>query len=163
MLNKASILLIVAITSLPVQACDLKIDAAWIREAPPNAMAMAGYARLSNSGTRALKIQGFSSTAFGSIEAHESFTENGVAKMRPTAVEIPVKGRVEFAAGGKHLMLMSPTQPLKKGDVVMLKLTDATGCVTSVPFKVSAATAADSHDHASMDHSMLDHSSMKHE
>jgi copper(I)-binding protein len=146
-------------------ACDLKVESAWIREAPPNAMALAGYARLSNNGTSVLKIQSFASVAFGSVEAHESLTENGVAKMRPTAVEIPAKGSLQFAAGGKHFMLMAPKQSLKQGDVVTIDMTDATGCVTSVPFKVSSAQQLESasKDHSKMDHSKMDHSGMKHD
>ena len=141
-------------------ACDLQVESAWIREAPPNAMALAGYARLSNVGTSVLKIRSFVSTAFGSVEAHESLTENGVAKMRPTAIEIAAKGMIEFSAGGKHFMLMNPKQPLKQGDLVTINMTDAAGCVTSVPFKVSAAPQFES---SSMDHSKMDHSGMKHD
>jgi hypothetical protein len=145
-----------------VLACDLKVESAWIREAPPNAMALAGYAKLTNSGVATLKIQSVSAAAFGSVETHESYTENGLAKMRPVTVEIPTKGSVDFAAGGKHFMLMNPKQPLQKGDVVTLKIIDASGCVTSVPFKVSAPTAGAGTDHSSMDHSKMDHSTMDH-
>ncbi len=60
-------------------------------------------------------------------------------------------------------MLMQPKQPLKKGDVVILAMKDATGCVSSVPFKVRAAGNDEGHDHASMDHAKMDHENMKHE
>jgi periplasmic copper chaperone A len=155
-------MVLLAVLTGVAQACDLKVDSAWIREAPPNAMALAGYAKLGNTGAAALKIQTISSPAFASIETHESFTENGLAKMRPIAVEISAKGAVEFAAGGKHFMLMGPKQPLKKGDVVTVKISDATGCITSVPFKVGAMPESQAHDHSTMDHSTMDHSKMNH-
>jgi len=157
----ATMAVLLTVPMASVLACDLKVESAWIREAPPNAMTLAGYAKLSNTGTATLKIQSVTSAAFASIETHESHTENGMAMMRPVTVELAAGGSTEFAAGGKHFMLISPKQPLKKGDVVTLKITDAAGCVTSVPFKVGAATAAD--DQSNMDHSKMDHSSMKHE
>ncbi len=165
MMKKPLITQAIAVALLASQAtaalaCDLQVESAWIREAPPNATALAGYAKLANSGTSVLKIQSFASATFGLVEAHESLTENGIAKMRPTTVEIPAKGTLEFTAGGKHFMLMNPKQPLKQGDVVTLTMTDTTGCVTSVPFKVSAAQQA---DQPPMDHSHMDHSAMKHE
>jgi periplasmic copper chaperone A len=152
-----AITVLLASQATSVFACDLQVESAWIREAPPNAMAMAGYARLSNAGNSILKIQSFASATFGSVEAHESLTENGVAKMRPTTVEIPAKGALQFAAGGRHFMLMNPKQSLKLGDVVTLTMTDATGCVTSVPFKVKTASAVQETDHSQMDHSAMKH------
>jgi len=140
-------------------ACDLKVESAWIREAPPNAMAMAGYAKLSNASSAVLKLQSITSKAFASVDAHESFTENGIAKMRPAVVEIPAKGTLEFTEGGKHFMLMGPKQALKKGDVVTLNMTDSTGCTTAVPFKVGAAASL-TMDHSTMDHSKMDHAKM---
>ena len=149
----------------PAWACDLKVEGAWIREAPPNAMALAGYAKLSNTGAATLKIQSVTSAAFASVEAHESSIENGMATMRPVTVEIPAKGALEFVVGGKHFMLMQPKQSLKKGDVVTLVMKDAAGCASSIPFKVRAAmdNNDDGHDHSSTDHAKMDHEKMKHE
>lgn len=161
-MNKFALALAMLATQAAAMACDLKVESAWIREAPPNAMMLAGYAKLTNAGATTLSIQAITSPAFASVEPHESLTENGVAKMRPVAVQIPAKGSMEFAAGGKHFMLMNPKQPLKNGDVVTLNLTDATGCVTAVPFKVAATGAALAVDHSAMDHSKMDHSTMDH-
>lgn len=146
-----NVAVLMATVTTSAWACDLKVEGAWIREAPPNAIAMAGYVRLSNTGTKALRIQSVASAAFGAVETHESITENGMARMRPLVVEIPVNGSVEFAMGGKHFMLMNPKQPLKKGDVVTLTITEAGGCVSTVPFKVGAS-AVDAHDHSKMKH-----------
>jgi copper(I)-binding protein len=80
-----------------------------------------------------------------------------MATMRPVTVVIPAKSSVELAVGGKHFMLMNPKQPLKKGDVVTLKITDASGCVTTEPFKINAPTVDAGHDHSKMDHSNMKH------
>jgi periplasmic copper chaperone A len=155
------IILLGAMLSANVLACDLKVEAAWVREAPPNARALAAYGKLTNIGNAVLKIQSISSPAFAAVETHESLTEGGMAKMRPITVEIPAKGSVEFAAGGKHFMLMQPKLPLKKGDQVELHIKDGAGCVTKVQLQVGAPAAAV--DHSTMDHSKMDHDQMNHE
>lgn len=133
-------------------ACDLKVESAWIREAPPNASTLAGYAKLTNTGTAPLRIQSIRSASFAEVEAHETLNENGVSKMRAIkTLEIPAKGSVEFSPNGKHLMLMNPKQALKKGDAVGLSIQDAKSCTTEVKFVVSAAApaakAASEHEH----------------
>jgi copper(I)-binding protein len=140
-------------------ACDLKVESAWIREAPPNAATLAGYAKLVNTGNAPLRIQSIQSAAFAKVEAHETLNENGMSKMRAIPIlEIPAKGSVEFSPSGKHLMLMNPKQGLKKGDAVALSIQDAKSCVTEAKFVVGAGApqAASEHEHnmPGMDHSM---------
>jgi len=137
-------------------ACDLKVDSAWIREAPSTAKSLAGYAVLSNPVGKALTVVSASSTAFAKVEMHETITENGIAKMRAIQkLEIPANGKVEFSPSGKHFMLIEPSSTLKSGDVVAVRLKDATGCQTTVQFRVG--TNADKPS-ATMDHSKMDHS-----
>lgn len=144
-----------------VLACDLKVDSAWIREAPSTAKALAGYALLSNVGSKPVNVVSSSSSAFAKVEMHETVTENGIAKMRPIKkLEIPAKGKVEFAPSGKHFMLLEPKAALKNGNVVSVSLKDATGCQTTVQFKVGAGASqsAETMDQSKMDHSKMDHS-----
>lgn len=146
-------------------ACDLKVESPWIREAPGNAMALAGYAVLSNSGSKPLSVVSVQSAAFTKVEPHESFTENGMARMRAIdKLEIPAGGRVEFAPGGKHFMMINPRPGIRSGDAVAVKLKDSNGCETTASFKVSSAAAAatGTMDHSKMDHGSMDHSSMNH-
>ena len=136
-------------------ACDLRVESAWIREAPSTAKSLAGYAVLSNSAGKTLTVISARSAAFAKVEMHETITENGIAKMR--AIEklvIPANGKVEFAPSGKHFMLIEPSSTLKSGDVVSVIFKDATSCQTTVQFKVTAAKPSEVMDHSKMDHSM---------
>jgi copper(I)-binding protein len=139
MTNRTLIALVAMLVAVPAIACDLKVESAWIREAHGSATALAGFARLSNVGKKPLKFKRVTASNFGAIETHESITENGIAKMRPISIQIPVGGVVEFAPGGKHFMLLRPKAVPNKGDVVTLKIKDATGCVTKAAFVVGSA------------------------
>jgi copper(I)-binding protein len=140
-------------------ACDLKVESAWIREAPSNATALAGYATLSNVGSKPVLVASIQSAAFAEVQPHESITENGLAKMR--AIDKLVIGpgtKVEFAPGGKHFMMMNPKSALHSGDAVVVKLKDGSGCETTASFKVSrGAPLAATMDHVDMDHSKMNH------
>ena len=131
----AMLLLALPLTA-PVGACDLGVEGAWIRVAPPGAAVMAGYGRLTNAGKATLRIKNISSDTFGSVSVHESMVHNGMAMMRPITIEIASGARMEFEPGGKHLMLMNPVRALKAGDAVELKFQDAVGCLLSVRFEV---------------------------
>lgn len=97
----------------------LQVNEAWIREAPPNAMALAGYLTVSNSGTEDRQLVAVSSTDFESIELHRSELVEGVARMVPQdRMPIPAAGRLELKPGDYHLMLMHPRRSLKVGDKV---------------------------------------------
>jgi periplasmic copper chaperone A len=139
MLTRSISMMAAWLTIAPAWACELKVDAAWIREAPPSATVLAGYAKFTNLSDRPIRIQSIQSDVFAMIEAHETLVENGVSKMRElTTLEVPAKGAVEFTPNGKHLMLMNPNRMLKKGDVVKFAIKDAGNCVTTADFAVGA-------------------------
>lgn len=145
--------------AVPAMACDLKVDSAWIRAAPSNATTLAGYAVLRNVGSKTISVVSAQSAAFGKVEMHESLTEDGVTKMRPIdKLDFAAGGKLEFAPSGKHFMLINPKSALRSGDVVTIKIKDATGCETAASFKVSSAAPAeaDTMDHSKMDHSKMD-------
>ncbi len=154
----AAILLAAGFATSGTLACDLKVESAWIREAPAAATALAGYAMLSNTGKSAVSVASASSAAFAKVELHETMIENGMAKMRTIdKLDIAPGAKVEFAPGGKHFMLINPRQGLRSGDDVAVKIKDATGCETTVQFKVGKAAATA----GAMNHSQMDHSNMK--
>lgn len=104
-------------------ACTLDVRDAWIRAAPPGAMMLAGYATLANSGAAPVAVRAVDAAQFGAASMHESYTENGVAKMRPMGdVLVAPNAAVNFAPGGKHFMLMRPAAPLAPGAKVELVL-----------------------------------------
>lgn len=152
-LPKSCLLMLMA---MPALACDLKVESAWIRTAPPTASVLAGYAKLINTGPRPLKIAAIRSVDFATIEAHETLNEGGMSKMRAIpAFEIPAHGSVGLQPGGKHLMLLQPKRTLQGGDVTNLVFEDGAGCVTTAAFKVSGAPPAAALDYSKMDHSKM--------
>lgn len=58
------------------------------------------------------------------VELHETIDDNGVMRMQPQpqGFEIPAGGSVELKPGGKHVMLMGLTAPLKVGDKIEITL-----------------------------------------
>ncbi|MDX1334881.1 MAG: copper chaperone PCu(A)C [Gammaproteobacteria bacterium] len=100
-----------------VQAGSVTVDSAWIREAPPGMMMLAGYMVVSNSGDEARAIVSASGDDFGYIELHRSMIKDGMAKMIPQEnIPVPAKGSVELKPGDYHLMLMQPKKDLKAGE-----------------------------------------------
>jgi periplasmic copper chaperone A len=106
----------------PVAAAGkLKVEGAWVRTAPPDAAALAGYAVLRNVGDAAVILHGASSPDFATVSIHETFETDGVQRMQSIdTVEVVPDASVVFAPGGKHLMLMRPLRSLSSGAVVKI-------------------------------------------
>ena len=118
----------------------LVVENAWIRAAPPGAAMLAGYATLKNDGDAAVVLTGASSPDFGDISLHESFNENGVARMRPLGdVSIAPGASVAFAPGGKHFMLMDAKRALKAGDAAKIHISTKSGSGADADFAVRDA------------------------
>ena len=135
--SAAAVLVFLMLGTMPAAACDLNVTHAWIREAPPGLMTLAGYASLRNNSGKPLQIVKLWSASFAGIEMHESVIENGMASMREIkTLDIPARQQVTFAPGGRHFMLMGATQALRKGDTVEISLQDQHGCTTVARFIV---------------------------
>jgi copper(I)-binding protein len=103
-------------------------------------MALAGYMRLENPTTTAIKIVSVSSPQFGMIELHRTVIENDVARMVEQAyLLIPANGVAELQPNGWHLMLMMPNSALAPGDRVTLKLNLDSGSSVTVVAPVKTA------------------------
>lgn len=102
----------------------LKVEDAWIPQAPPVAPVLAGYARLRNDGAKAIHIDAVEGADFGGVEMHEMNMRDGMMQMRQLkGLDLPAHGKVELSdAAGKHLMLINPKHPFKAGDSAMLTL-----------------------------------------
>jgi copper(I)-binding protein len=121
-----------------VSACDLKLESAWIREAPPGATSMAAYGVLVNRGRKWLEITAIHSAVADKAMLHESTVQDGVAQMRMvSSAKIAPGDRLRLAPGGKHLMLTGATRAPKAGEHVAIAFTDASGCVTVGDFTVA--------------------------
>lgn len=125
------------VTTTAAAATTVVVKNPWIREAPPAASAMAGYMVLENSGATVQALTGATSTAFDDVMAHRTVIKNGMASMVHVAkVEIPAHGKLVFAPGGYHLMLMQPKRALHVGDKVKITLEFANGSKLPVEYTV---------------------------
>ena len=96
---------------------------AWVREAPPNATAMAGYVTIINNTDQAHILNSAKSEQFKMVEIHRTIVENGVAKMRRQKnLPIPASGSLKLEPGSYHLMLMKPKSAIKANDDVEITL-----------------------------------------
>lgn len=119
----------------------LVVEHAWIRTAPPSALMLAGYATLRNDGDAPLTVGGADSDAFADVQMHQTFSEDGVERMRPTGkIEIAPGKSVEFAPGGRHFMLVRPKRELAAGAKVKIHIS-TTGGSDATPEFVVADTA----------------------
>ena len=105
---------------------ELRIEDAWIAEAPPVSKVMVAYMTLHNSGQQDIEIISASSVMYSSVEFHETVHQNGMARMiRHSSLKIPASGKIELKRGGAHLMLFNPVSPLTAGDTVTIKFITA--------------------------------------
>lgn len=105
------------------QAGELRIEQAWIPQAPPGAGVMAGYFKLHNGSQQTLRCDGVSGADFGAAEIHRSVIENGQSRMlRDQVVELAPGETASFERGGLHLMLFRPQRPLVGGDSTQLQI-----------------------------------------
>ncbi|MBM4228316.1 MAG: copper chaperone PCu(A)C [Gammaproteobacteria bacterium] len=140
-MKPTSLLLPLLLACCPTEACEgLVIERAWIREAPPGARVMAGYAELRNDGASTLVVDAVESSGyFDHVMIHETLLEEGRARMVPRdTLEIPPGATLSLAPGGLHLMLMQPVSDLALGAEVPLTLRCGEA-VTETRFPVSAA------------------------
>lgn len=121
-------------------AADLNVSDAWIRILPGGAPA-GGYFLLHNGGKQPVVLVGASSAAFGHVMMHRTAEEGGVTRMLPVdRVEVRPGGRVAFAPGGYHLMLMQPTRKIAAGERIPVTLEFAGGRKLTTEFQVRGPT-----------------------
>ena len=122
--TRAALVIAAMLLAAQVQAAGLlKVERAWIRTAPPGATMLAGYAVLHNGGDAPVIVHGASSPDFGAVSIHETIEVDAVERMQALEqVEIAPGASVTFAPGGKHFMLMRPSQSLASGAVVKVHL-----------------------------------------
>lgn len=101
----------------------LVIDQARVRLAPGGGP-QAGYFILQNHTSNPVRLQAASSPVFGQVMMHQASINNGQSQMQAldNGVLVNVGDSVEFAPGGKHLMLMNGQQALQVGDSVPIAL-----------------------------------------
>ncbi len=125
------------------QAQSVSVTDAWIRPPPPGAPTAAAYANVSTKAGEDRLIGGSSPRAHA-VELHEMSMAGGVMRMRPLTAGAPIAaGRpLRLEPGGMHLMLISPSPPLRLGERVPVTLKFARSAPVRVDFVVGGPPAA---------------------
>ena len=104
-------------------------------------MSGAAYVTLSNTGTEADRLIGYTGEAARMLELHTVIMTDGVMKMRPVeAIELPVGESVMLKPGGFHMMLMGLNQPLREGETVRFTLQFEQAGEVEIDFPVKKMT-----------------------
>ena len=102
-----------------------------VTQAVPGMPMSAGYFELTNNSGQAISITHVTSPEFASVEMHETIIKDEVARMTPLGTLTLQSGEtVSFEPGGKHLMLMRPSDDIDSvtlqffaGESVLLSVT----------------------------------------
>lgn len=95
-------------TKAPLTARDVVVS-----QAVPGMPMSAGYFELTNNSGQAISISHVTSPQFASVQMHETIIEEEVARMIPLEILVLQPGEtVSFKPGGKHLMLMRPSDDI---------------------------------------------------
>jgi len=138
--NKA-LIIVLLLTTLFASACGsssgkLTIRDAWARPASAGENG-AAYFIIENGTASDDTLLSVNSDIAAAAEVHMSMMDgNGVMSMQmQEALNIPASGKVEFKAGGLHVMFVGLIRDLKVGDTITLTLNfkSAGGVVIEVP------------------------------
>jgi len=104
--------LIALVAPVALSACadpaPLYVDKAWVQLNPNSDGPASGYFTIHGGGAADARLLRVSSEAAQRIEMHESVEKNGMMTMQAIdSVDVPAKSKVEFAPGGKHLMIFN--------------------------------------------------------
>ena len=126
---KALLLLaLLATSSGPADDGALRLNDAWLREAPPGVAVNGGYFSLCNDGSRAETLLAVRSERFARIEMHETIETGGKAAMRKTdTVGIAAGKCIAFEPNGRHLMLFDADPRITAGESIVLHFEFASG------------------------------------
>lgn len=117
-------------------AAELAVEDAWIRLLPGGAPA-GGYFTLRNDTGRPAVLVGASSDEFGHVMMHRTTVEQGRSRMlHVEQMEVPARGKVVFAPGGYHLMLMQPGAKVAVGQRVPITLEFSGGRKLTAQFEL---------------------------
>jgi copper(I)-binding protein len=99
----------------------VSVSNAWVRGTVPGQKATGAFMQLKSA--RGATLVAAESPAAGAVEIHAMRMEGNVMRMRAIgSLELPAGQTVELKPGGYHAMLLDLKAPLKKGDVVPLRL-----------------------------------------
>jgi copper(I)-binding protein len=115
------IALIALLAFLDPAHAQVTVKNAWVRATAPQQKVIAAYLQLSSA--EDARLIAARSPLAGTVEIHETRSENNMMKMRPVeTVALPAGKAVEFKPGGYHIMLMGLKSALNAGESVPLTL-----------------------------------------
>jgi len=124
--------------------------AAWTRATVQGQTTAGAYMQLTSS--ERVSLVGAQSPASAGVEIHETRMEGKVMRMRALSRLELLPGKiVELKPGGYHIMLLELKRPLKKGEIVPIRLKlemkDKSVKTLEVRAEVREPTAAGLHSH----------------
>ncbi|ATY32357.1 copper chaperone PCu(A)C [Sphingomonas psychrotolerans] len=121
------------------QPAELGASQAWVRLPAVAGRPGAAYFTV-RGGAQADTLLAVSTPAALRSELHETMDHAGVKSMQPTRdVPVPAKGKIEFAPGGRHVMLFDLGPNVKPGTRLPLALAFASGKKLEVQARVVGA------------------------
>jgi copper(I)-binding protein len=127
-----------------IAAGNLVIAQAWSRASPGGAQVAAGYLSIENRGSVPERLLSGTTDFARKVEIHEMVMSGGIMTMRPMEGSLIIEpGKtVRFAPGGRHLMFVGLTAPLKEGEQVPVLLSFELAGLVAVPFAVQGIGAS---------------------
>lgn len=131
-----------------VANAQVSVEKPWVRGTVQGQTSSGAFMELKSKDGAA--VVGVESPVAGVVEIHEMRMDGNVMRMRAVSrIDLPAGKTVELKPGGYHVMLMGLKRPLKKGDVVPLKLRvegkDKTVKTVDVRAEVRDLTAVGTH------------------
>ena len=145
-------------TVAPAPAHDVTVDDLMIVH-PMSRPVLAGrtaavYMAIANDGDTDERLLGAQSPHFEAVELHESYQEDGIAKMRPIeALDIPAGDTALLEPGGLHLMLFGASEAVDAGEEYPLTLIFENAGEVEVPVMVDDIPLSGGHHDHDHDHS----------
>lgn len=131
-----------------LQASELIVSKAWIREAPPVSKVQAAYMLISNPTDKPVALIAATSPLYSKIEFHRTVMDNGVMRMlQEDSLSIPAKGEIHLQPEGAHMMLFNPKKVLMAGDNVPFTLTFSEQQKIDIMIKVKKAQGTTQKQH----------------
>jgi copper(I)-binding protein len=122
----------------------IRVLVAWIRWLP-GGLPAAGYLTLTNTGNKALALDGASSAFYRDVSIHRSVANGTTVEMTPVKeLTLEPHATLEFESSGYHLMLMQPAASADTAPEVPITLHFSDGSLLVVPFQVRKKPAGDS-------------------
>jgi copper(I)-binding protein len=121
---------------------DLRIADAWARETVAGQASTAAYLTISNQGTADDRLVSIAAPEPTKAAIHSTESSNGISRMRElgSGLAVPAGTSVELEPGGTHVMITQLGAPLRRGEILKLRLRFEKSGEKPVDVTVASAT-----------------------